>query len=317
MRDFNYIRAGTVDEAVSLLGEGGVEVIAGGTDLLGRLKAMISPKAPDVLVSIKTIPELYRLKEESGVITIGALVKLADIAKSAIVRDSYTALAEAAGKVGTPELRNMATIGGNICQFVRCWYYRAEHNAFNCLRKNPAGICHALSGDNRYHSILGAVKGCIAVNPGDLAPVLMAFNASIVTSQRTIAADEFFTMNGEKTTVLDANEIITEIRIQKPAPGTKSAFIKFAQRKAFDFPIVNCAAVIDGNSARIYLNAIYNMPYRAIGAENAIINRGIDDVSAEEAGNAAIPEGSELAMNKYKVHLARIMAKKAILACKK
>jgi xanthine dehydrogenase YagS FAD-binding subunit len=317
MKDFNYIRAGTVEEAVSFLSEGGVEVIAGGTDLLGRLKAMISPKAPDVLVSIKTIPELYRLKEENSILAIGALVKLADIAKSAIIRDSYTALAEAAGKVGTPELRNMATIGGNICQFVRCWYYRAEHNAFNCLRKNPAGICHALSGDNRYHSILGAVNGCIAVNPGDLAPVLMALNASIFTSQRTIAADKFFAMNGEKTTIINYDEIITEVRIQKPAPGTKSAFIKFAQRKAFDFPVVNCAAVIGDSSARICLNAIHNMPYRATSAENTIIGRNIDDINAEEAGNVAIPEASELTMNKYKVHLARIMVKKAILACKK
>ena len=316
MRDFNYIRAGTVDEAVSLLSEGGAEVIAGGTDLLGRLKAMISPKAPEVLVSIKTIPELYRLKDEDGVLVIGALVKLADIAKSAIVQDGYTALAEAAGKIGTPELRNMATLGGSICQFVKCWYYRAEHNAFNCLRKNPAGKCHALIGDNRYHSILGAVNGCIAVNPGDIAPALIALNASIVTSQRTIAADKFFTMNGEKTTVLDANEIITEVRISQPAIGTRSAFIKFAQRKAFDFPVVNCAAVIGDSSARICLNAVYNMPYRAIDAENAIIGRDIDDVSAEEAGDVAIPEASVLNMNKYKVHITRIMVKRAILACK-
>lgn len=317
MKDFNYIRAGTVDKAVLLLREGGAEVIAGGTDLLGRLKAMISPKAPDVLVSIKIIPKLYKLKEENGMLVIGTLVKLADIAKSAIVRDSYSALAEAASKIGTPELRNMATIGGNICQFVRCWYYRAEHNVFNCLRKSPGGICHALIGDNRYHSILGAINGCIAVNPGDVAPVLTALNASVVTSQRTIAADKFFTMNGEKTTVLNYDEIITEIHIPQPTIGTKSAFIKFAQRKAFDFPVVNCAAVIGDSSARICLNAVYNMPYRAVDAENAIIGRDIDDVSAEEAGNVAIPNASELTMNKYKVHLARIMVKRAILACKR
>jgi xanthine dehydrogenase YagS FAD-binding subunit len=171
-------------------------------------------------------------------------------------------------------------------------------------------------GDNRYHSIFGASNGCIAVNPGDIAPVLVVFSASIVTSHQTIAADEFFTKNGEKTTILDTNEIITEIQIPKPTPGAKSAFTKFAQRKAFDFPIANCAATIEDSSVRICLNAVHNIPYRAIDAESVILSRGIDEISTEEAGNVAIPEASALTMNKYKVHIARTIMKRTLLACK-
>lgn len=316
MRDFKYIRAKTVNEAVSLLSEGSTEVIAGGTDLLSRLKAMMSPNVPGVLVDIKSIPDLYKLNEEGGMLTIGALVKLADIVESPIVRDRYTALSEAARKAATPELRNMGTIGGNICQFVRCWYYRAEHNAFNCLRKNPAGMCHALNGDNRYHSIFGAINGCMAVNPGNIAPALIALNASIVTSKRAIAADKFFAMNGEKTTVLDDDEIVIEVQITRPTDGTKSSFIKFALRKAFDFPVVNCAVMINGGSARICLNAVHNLPYRAIAAEDAIADRIIDEASAEDAGEAALSSALALTMNKYKVHIAKTVVKRAILACK-
>ena len=195
MKDFKYIRAGTVDEAVSLLSQGGAEVFAGGTDILGRLKAMMSANLPQILIDIKPIDSLYRLNEDNSILTIGSLVKLSDIAESAIVQNGYIVLAEAAGRAATPELRNMGTIGGNVCQSVRCWYYRAEHNAFNCLRKNPAGICYAVDGDNRYHSILGAVSGCMAVNPGNIAPALIALNASIVTSRRAIAANEFFAVS--------------------------------------------------------------------------------------------------------------------------
>jgi xanthine dehydrogenase YagS FAD-binding subunit len=316
MKDFSYIAAGTIDEAVSLLGQGGAQVIAGGTDILGRLKAMMSANLPRLLVDIKPIADLYRLSEDDGILTIGSLVKLSDIAESTIIRDGYAVLAEAARRVATPELRNMGTIGGNICQSVRCWYYRAEHNTFNCLRKNPTGMCYAINGDNRYHSILGAVSGCLAVNPGNMAPALIALNASIVTSKRTVTAGDFFSVNGEKTTVLDDDEIVIEIRIPKPAAGTRSAFIKFALRKSFDFPIVDCAAVINGSQARICLNAVYNLPYRATVAEDTIAGREIDETSAQEAAEAALSDASPLSMNGYKIQIARAMVKRAILNCR-
>jgi len=314
MKKFTHVNATTIDEAVSALGEGKAAVIAGGSDLLSMLKGYVTPKLPDVLVNIKTIPGLDYIKEEDGMLKIGALTTLADIAKSSVVRTSYNALAEAARRAGTPELRNTGTIAGNICQHERCWYYRAEQNAFDCLRKNPAtGICYALVGDNRYSSIFGAMNGCVSVNPSDTAPALVALDAKIVTTKQTVNAEDFFTMNDEKTTILDDDEIVTEIQV--PEFSGKSAFLKFALRKAIDFPIVNCAVAINGGTARICLNAVYNVPYRATAAEDAIAGQTITEDSAEAAGKAAVVDAATLPNNEYKVQIAKTLVKRAILAC--
>ena len=316
MEKFKHLNATTTSEAVDQLKKGNAAVIAGGTDLITVLRGMISPTAPETLVNLKTIPNLDYIKEEGGMLKIGALAKLTAIANSSVVQGNYAALAEAAGKVGTPELRNMGTIGGNLCQKVRCWYYRSPDNYFNCLRKTSTGLCYALIGDNRYHSIFSAVEGCIAVNPSDTAPALVALNAKIVTSKKTVDAENFFAVNGEKTTVLDDDEIVTEIQVPTPASGTKSAFIKFAQRKAFDFALVSCAAAIGGSDARICLGGVHALPHRATAAEDAIKGKEINTANAEAAGAAAVSGNAALPANKYKVQLAKAMVKRAILACK-
>ncbi len=318
MKEFTHVNATTIAEAVSALSGGNAAVIAGGQDILGELKTMMSPNSPTKLVNIKGISGLSDLKEEGGMLKIGALVKLTDVAESATVRSNYAALAEAANKSCSPEIRNAGTVVGNICQKVRCWYYRAEYNSFNCLRKNTSGICNALVGDNRYNSIFGTLEGCVAVNPSDTAPALVALNASVVTTSRTIAIDDFFAVNGEKTTVLDDDEIVTEIQVPTPAAGTKSAFVKYAIRKSFDFPVVNCAAAISSSSARICLNAVYNNPRRATEAEDSIRGQTITDASAEAAGAAAVAGATALPgdKNKYMIQIAKTMVKRAILACK-
>ncbi|MBA7484931.1 Aldehyde oxidoreductase FAD-binding subunit PaoB [subsurface metagenome] len=315
MNDFTIVNATTVSEAASALGQPKSAVLAGGTDLLGQLKSFMSPNnAPDTLVNIKTISGLDSIKEEGGMLKIGALVKLADIAASATVKANYAALAEAARKVATPELRNMGTIGGNICQQVRCWYYRAEFNAFNCLRKNPAGVCQALIGDNRYHSIFGAMNGCIAVNPSDTAPALIAFDAKIVTSKNSAgySAEDFFTFTGagsEKTTVLDDDEIVTEIQVPTPAAGTKSVFLKFAIRKAFDFPIVNCAVVRSSSEVRICLNGVGPAPVSGVSPTPIPSPSDI----AEDLLADAIP-ASPVGHNKYMIQIAKTLVKRAVEA---
>jgi xanthine dehydrogenase YagS FAD-binding subunit len=307
MKKVNYVEAMSVNEATSLLGGGNAAVLAGGTDLLGFLKDYISPDLPDVVVNIKTIPGMDTISEQGGTLTIGALVKLSEIAGSSAVRSNYTALAEACRRAASPELRNMGTIGGNICQGIRCWYYRHPRNFFNCLRKNPAGICQALLGDNRSHSIFGAIDGCVAVNPSDTAPALIALDASVVTSKRTIAIEDFFAVNGEGTTDLDSDEIVTEIQVPTPAAGTKSTFIKFADRKAFDFPIVNCAVARNGSTGRICLNAVHNLPRRVTAAEDALPD-------AAAAGNAAVSGAVALPNNNYKIQIAKELVKRAVEA---
>jgi CO/xanthine dehydrogenase FAD-binding subunit len=155
--------------------------------------------------------------------------------------------------------------------------------------------------------------GCVAVNAGDIAPVLVAFGATIVTSKRKIAAEDFWDVAIPGSTVLDADEIVTEIHV--PAFSGKSAFVKFATRAAIDYPIVNCAAAISSKDARICLNAVFNKPYRATKAEEAIKGKTIGEDSAEAAGTAAVSDAVALKSNKYKIQIAKIMVKRAILAC--
>jgi CO/xanthine dehydrogenase FAD-binding subunit len=159
--------------------------------------------------------------------------------------------------------------------------------------------------------------GCLAVNPSDVAPALVVLDAKIVTSKRSINAEEFWAVNkGVQSTVLESDEIVTEIQLPRPAAGVKSAFIKFALRKSIDFPIVNCAAAIGGRTAKICLNAVYNKPYRVSKAENAIKGKPIDESNAEAAGAAAVSDAIGLNYNRYKIQIAKTMVKRAILACK-
>ncbi len=323
MKEFKHFNAYSVDEAVALMGRYGerAAVIAGGTDILGKMKDSILPAYPEALINIKTIQGLSDIKESGGMLNIGALALLADIAANPVIKSKYTALAQAAGRTASPHLRNMGTIGGNICQDIRCWYYRNQNNRFSCLRKK-GGRCYAIKGDNRYHSIFGGSVsgGCFAVHPSDTAPALVALDAKIVTSSRTIEAEKFFEVKPVKTTVLKADEIVTGIQVPEPPAGSSSAFLKFALRRSIDFPIVNCAVMVtlkDGkvSAARICLNAVHVIPYRAVKAEQVITGRVIDEAAAEEAGAAAVAEAKPLEHNKYMVAIARTLVKRALLAC--
>ena len=317
VKTFTRVNAKTVEEAVSALRTANAWALGGGTDLVGTMRFEILPDNmyPQILVNLKTItPSLDYIKEEKGTLKIGALTRLEDIAKSSVVKSKWAALSEAAHKTGSPHIREMGTIGGNICQLNRCWYFRLHDNRFFCIRKGGKR-CFAMAGENRYHSIFGGVSACMAVNPSDTAPALVALNAKIVTSKRTINAEEFWTVKMPRSTVLDNDEIVTEVQVPEPASGVKSAFVKFALRSSIDFPIVNCAAAIGGGTARICLNAVYNKPYRTTKAEESIAGKRIDVASAQAAGTAAVTEARALTMNKYKIQVAAGMIKKAILAC--
>jgi xanthine dehydrogenase YagS FAD-binding subunit len=315
-KKFAHVDAKTVDEAASILRSGKAALISGGTDILGTMRFEILPTYPEIMVNLKTVPGLDYVKEEGGMLKIGALTRLEDIAHNKLIRTKYTALAEGAHRTATPHIREMGTIAGNICQLTRCWYFRSPDNRFNCFRKG-GNNCYAIAGDNRYHSIFGAVNACFAVNPSDTAPALVALNAKIKTNKGLIEAEKFWDMKVPASTVLAADEIITEIQIPTPAAGVKSAFIKFAIRKTIDFPIVNCAAMIGKGEARICLNAVYNKPYRAQAAEDAIKGKPINENNADAAGAAAIATAKELPgeRNKWKIPIAKAMVKRAILAC--
>lgn len=322
MKNFGHVNAATLDEAVSALRRYGkrAAIIAGGTDLLGKMKDEILSTYPEALINIKTIPGLDFITYDGGTLSIGALARLEDIATNDAVRNGHAALAEAAHRTASAHLREMGTIGGNICQDIRCWYYRNPQNRFPCLRKG-GGRCYAIEGDNRYHSIFGGSveKGCYAVHPSDMAPALVALDARITTTGRAIRVEDFFQVSAGKTTVLDDDEIVS--RIDFPPAVGRSAFVKFALRKTIDFPIVNCAAAIalsrgKVSSARICLNAVHVKPYRAVKAEEAIIGKRIDEASAESAAAAALADAKPMSHNAYMVPVAKAMVKRALLGCR-
>ena len=329
MYKFTHVNATSVDDAATKLAGGSAQVIAGGTDLMTYMKGMCSPNPPTTLVNIKTIsPSMDYIKVEGGTLKIGALTTLTEIAGSTDVQNGWTVLAQAAQAAASPELRNHGTIGGNICQKPRCIYYRNEQDAFRCLRKDPTGICYALIGVNTYHSIYGADGGCIAVCPSDTAPALVALGASIVTNKQTWAAADFFAPNisandatREQINALAAGEIVTEIQVPALDSGTKSAYQKFAFRKAIDFPLVSCAAVITASGgnvtkASIVLGGVYNTPRRATDAEDSITGKAINTANAEAAGDATATKAKPTALpqNLYKVQIARTLIKRALLA---
>lgn len=335
MNLFTHVNAQTVVEASTALAKGKTQVIAGGTDLLCSLRNMCSPNPPTTVINIKTIiPSLAYIKEEGGMLKVGATTTLDTIAASTVVKGNYTALAQAALAVASPELRNTGTIGGNICQKVRCPYYRFEYNEFPCLRKSSQGLCYALVGVNTTHSIFGAANGCVATCPSDIAPVLVAMNAKIITSKKPAgwAAADFFVMPNvpdvrrEQINALEADEVVTEIQIPTPVAGTKSAYLKWSFRKAIDFPNVSVAvmATTTGgtvSSASIVLGGVSNQPKVATASQDSIKGKAIDTATATAAGDAAITGSTALPStgtpsNKYKLQITKVYVKKALLAVK-
>ncbi len=318
-KPLEHFNAKTLDEAISLLNTylGEARIIAGGTDLIRLMKNEVI--APKVLVNIKTISGLTGITEDAEGLKIGALTTIKEIASSSIIRSKYTMLAEAAHSVASPHVRNMATLAGNLCQDVNCWYYRRSAitgKSFFCRRKGGEH-CFALTGDNRHHAIFGGNK-CFAVCPSDMAPALLALEAKVKIAgpdgEREVSPEELYTDLGN---VLKPNEIITEIQVPAPRPGTKQRYLKFRLRKAIDFAISSVAAVITAeagvvSNARIVLGGVAPTPYRALGAEEAIKGEVITESVAEAAARVAVSEVVPLSMNAYKVPITKALVKRTI-----
>lgn len=346
MKWFEHHNARSMEDAVALLnGYGGkAKLIAGGTDLLGALKDRVFAEYPEAVINIKTIDGLDYVRSDDECLTIGALAKLADIVKSPVVKEEYKLLAVVVHSVATPHIRNMATIGGNLAQDVRCWFYRYPHQiggSMVCLRRGGK-FCSALAGDNRYHSIFGAAsltehssaddspertepsfpskvrKGCLAVGPSDIAVALVALDARIVTTKRNLPAEFFFKITATGTTVLGPDELIREIQIPKPPVGARQTYEKFTLRKPIDFAVVSVASILTVDNgvcedARIVLGAVAPEPVRARKAEAVIKGRAVDEDLAEEAATHALGAASPLKMNGYKVEIAKALVKRAVL----
>jgi len=321
MKSFVHVNAQSVEEAVGLLAQyrGGAKLNAGGTDLLGVLKDRILPDYPEAVINIKTIPGLDTIEEDADRIRIGALATLAGISSSPVVNESCPILAEAAGAVAAIQIRNMATIGGNLCQDTRCWYYRYPNEIggmINCFRKGGK-TCPAAAGENQYHAIMGAKK-CFAVCPSDTAVALTALGAKLdiagAAGTRQIPVEEFYTPLGN---VLGPDEMITAIDIPKPAHNAGQVFLKFTVRKPIDFALVSVASIITVDEgictgARIVLGAVAPIPVRALQAEEFLIGKELSPEIAAQAADIALTGAKPLAKNEYKIEIAKTLVKRAI-----
>jgi xanthine dehydrogenase YagS FAD-binding subunit len=324
MRSFEHVSASSIEEACALLAERGdrARLNAGGTDLLGALKDAIYPTSPELIVDLKTIPGLDSIEADDSGLRIGALARLADISASDLVRQRWPIVAEAAHAVASPQIRNMGTLGGNLCQEVRCWYFRYPAHlggAVDCLRKGGPR-CPAVRGDTRYHAIVGG-KGCFAVCPSDMAVALAALDAEVVIAgsggrRRQVPVAGLY----EPTRLtLEPGEMVVEVRVPAPKSETRSVFAKHAIREAVDFALVSAAVSItldDGicTDARVVLGAVAPAPYRAVDAEALLRGRVVDEDAAAQAGEAAVASAKPLRGNAYKVEVARALARRTIAA---
>jgi xanthine dehydrogenase YagS FAD-binding subunit len=322
MKNFTYYRPQSAEEAVGLLDAkwGKTELLAGGTDLLDLLKEYVAQ--PEKVISLTGFGTQVGIKAGTKVIeaTISAGTTLAEIADNAGLRQVFPALTDAAAQIGGPQIRNMGTLGGNLCQRNRCWYFRDEH--VNCLLKG-GDKCFALDGENKYHAIFRPNSKCVIVHPSTLAPALIALGAKADVlgpkGGRTVELAKFFrapTSVDEREHALNSNEMVTTVTI--PNKDLKNASYEVRHKQSYDWPLVQAAAAfkLDGGKAsdvRIVLGHVAPTPYIAEAAAKALEGKAVTEDTAASAGKAAAEGAKPLSQNGYKVKLVEVAVKRAIL----
>ncbi len=296
---------------------------AGGIDMLDLLKEGLI--APATLVSLSSIAELGAIAEEpAGAMRIGSMATLATIAGHPSIRASYAALAEVAGSSASPQIRNVATIGGNLLQRPRCWYFRSSQ--YHCLRKG-GDRCFAISGDNRYHAIFNN-RPCAIVHPSSAATVLVALAAEVElanadgNSRRLHIEDFLKGPPGDSTreNQIKPREVLTAVHLPRPAAGVRTVYLRLGEKAAFDWPLADVAVTLErspgGHCRRaiLILGAAAPAPYRALSAEKALAGRTINEAAARVAARAAIEDATPLSGNAYKLPLFETLIRRAILS---
>jgi xanthine dehydrogenase YagS FAD-binding subunit len=327
MRGFELYDAGTVKEAVDLLGKysgRAVKVVGGGSDIVGGvMKDWVQGKGmplPEVLIDITTIKDIVGIKTDGGGTTIGAATTLTDIIDNKDLATKMPVLTNAALSVASPLIRNFGTLGGNINQRPRCWFFRGED--FNCYKKG-GDFCYAVTGDNRYHAIIGG-ELCYIVHPSDTATALLALNASAKIAgtggEKTVAFDDYFTgprVDVLRENVLKPTEFMTSVTIPNPASGTKFGWTKLKDRQVYDFALVSVAAVFTvsgGNwqDGRITLGGVSPVPYRAKAVEDFLKGKDIK-ATVKQAAAQIRTVARPMSLNSYKVDLAAGLIERTIL----
>ena len=318
---FELYQPASIDDALRLLDKFRADalVLAGGLDSMDWLKDRL--KRPKAVVDLAQIKELHGIKEAGGGLEIGAMTPLTQVAQHPVVRDRFGLLAEAAGLVASPQIRNQGTIGGNVSQDTRCWYYRGGWNCYRaggntCYADTPTAI-------NREHAILDADR-CVAVSPSDTAPALVALDAQMVLrdsrAERVLPAEQYFVGPGidiTRMTALRPGELLTTIRIPATWVGAQFYFEKVRDRQVWDFPLVNVASAIKFSNgkidaARLVVGAVAATPKRLHNVEAVIVGKTRDEATADLAGGMAVEGAIPLRHNGYKVPLMRNLVKRAI-----
>jgi xanthine dehydrogenase YagS FAD-binding subunit len=339
MKAFEYACPESVEDAVKLLGADGAAALSGGTDLMNRMKDYVT--SPPRVVGLGRIKPLCGIEAKDG-LTLGAGTKLAEIVACAPIRESYPAILQATTEVGTPQIRNMASLGGNLLQRPRCWYYR---NGYGLLggKKNGKSLVRELEGefapieipeaqgghlvrmgDNRYHAIFLTDQDALFVAPSSLAPPLIALGAKATivgpNGERTVGVEELYQVpkkDGDRELTLAPGELLTRVTV--PAARGKNATYEVRQKQSHDWPLVLCSVCVelDGDKvskARVILGGVAPIPYRSEAAEKAITGKPLSREATEAAGKAAVADAKPLSMNAYKVRLTRVCVDRALQA---
>lgn len=320
MKPFRYVRPGEQQEAIDLLvNEPNAKLIAGGTNLLDLMKKGVTN--PDIIIDLKKLP-LREIVQTDGSIRIGAMALNSEVAEHKLVKEKYPLLAQAIKAGASAQLRNMATIAGNIMQRTRCYYF--YDTSLPCNKREPGTGCSALQGFNRIHAIFGASEKCIAVNPSDLSIALAALDASVHVigpeGERTIKIENFHRLPGdtpEKDTVLEKDELIVAVSVPDPSFNKNVHYLKVRDRASYAFALVSVAAAlsIQNNNiqdARLVMGGVAHKPWRLTSAENVLRDNPVSEEVFNEAAKAAVQGAKVYQYNVFKEKLAFTSVIKAL-----
>jgi len=321
MRDFSYFRAGSLDDARQYAMQSGAMLLAGGTTLLDLAKCGVVE--PDTVIDITHLAGLSQISADADGVTIGALAKMEDVAGSPGIRANYPAISQSLLLAASPQLRNMATIGGNLLQRTRCPYFRDPGTFSACNKRNPGSGCSAIGGVTRNHAVLGTSEACIASYPGDLAVALVALEATIDLSDRKVTAEDFFVLPGdtpERETILERGEMVIAINIPASPVARTSTYLKVRDRQSYEFAAASAAVGLeleaDGKTIRdirVALGGVATKPWRARSVETALIGKVLDAGTVEKASRLAMEGAVADGGNRYKIELAPRDVARAIL----
>ena len=322
MKNFEWTEPQTVEQALAWLAKanGKAVLMAGGTDLCTEIKETVVE--PDLVIDLKSIPGLASIQKDEAGIRIGALTPVAVLAADAMIKRDYSGLSEAAGSLATPQLRNVGTVGGNLCQRPRCWYYR---DAQMVCRKKGGSQCFAAKGRNKYHAIFGGGI-CHIVYPSDLAPMLIALDAQVTVSsprgERSLPLGEFYALpskNVRRENVLATDELVREVKLPLAKKGTRSAYVKLKERETWDFALVSAAVrgTVSGGGlgeAAIVLGGVAPIPWRLGKTEAALKGKKLSETVIKEALRADLQEARPLEENGYKLQLVEAAVTRALMS---